>query len=137
MSDSSTSGKPLPTVIWIDDDLNSTRLWVSILERYVGVKVVGTAPDSTVGRHLIEELNPDLIFLDHMMPGIAGIDAIHYIREVAPQTKLIFRSYRFPDPVIVQQALEAGADRVISYGPLRVDEMRVIVQEVLKGVSPS
>lgn len=134
MSDFPVNGLPLPTVVWIDDDINSTRLLSFILERKAGVKVVGTALNAEVGRRMVEELKPDLIFLDHMMPGMDGIDAIHCIREVAPRTKLIFRSFRFPDPDIVKQGLEAGADRVISYGPLHPDEVVIIVQEVLNSV---
>ncbi len=66
-----------------------------------------------------------------MMPGTDGIEGICYIRAVDPEAKLIFRSWRFPDLDIIREALEAGANRMISYGPVRAEDLVRIVREVL------
>jgi CheY-like chemotaxis protein len=74
--------------------------------------------------------NPDVIFLDSMMPGLSQTDAIRHVRAATPQAKLIYHTHWYRDPIVVQDAVEAGADRVILYGPYFPGDLISVVQEV-------
>ncbi|MCK5314043.1 MAG: response regulator, partial [Anaerolineales bacterium] len=43
-----------------------------------------TAPNGTIGLEKLEEVRPDLVFVDLKMPGISGFDVLERIQEVAP-----------------------------------------------------
>jgi len=54
------------------------------------------------------ELNPDLILMDIGLPGLNGIDAAREIREVIPQSKIVFLTQETSTEV-VQEARDVGA----------------------------
>ena len=45
---------------------------------------IATAPDGNRGLDLIQEFQPDLIFVDLMMPGIPGLEVIERVTAVDP-----------------------------------------------------
>ena len=55
-----------------------------------------------------EELQPDWILLDIGLPGVNGIEAARRIREVSPNSKVVFVSQESSRDV-VQEALSIGA----------------------------
>ena len=44
-------------------------------------KVAATAHDGLEGKKIIEEIHPDIVFMDIHMPGINGIQAMREIRK--------------------------------------------------------
>ena len=56
-----------------------------------------------------EELKPDLILLDIGLPSLSGIEAARQIRELSPESKIIFVSQELSADV-VQEALSTGAN---------------------------
>lgn len=73
-----------------------------------GLEYVGQAQSGEEAVSLCEELKPDVILMDLMMPGIGGIEAIQRIRRQDPDVQLVALT-SFADPKLVQQALKAGA----------------------------
>ncbi len=66
----------MPRAVLVDDEpLARTRLR-SLLEAHPSIAVVGEAGDGETACRLIEELRPDLVFLDVQMPGISGFDVL-------------------------------------------------------------
>jgi DNA-binding response OmpR family regulator len=57
-------------------------------------------------------LKPDLILLDIGLPTLNGLEASRQIRNLVPESKIIFLSQESSDDV-VQQALSAGASRYV------------------------
>jgi NarL family two-component system response regulator LiaR len=72
------------------------------------LEYVGQAQSGEEAVSLCEELKPDVILMDLMMPGIGGIEAIQRIRRQDPDVQLVALT-SFADPKLVQQALKAGA----------------------------
>jgi DNA-binding NarL/FixJ family response regulator len=58
--------------------------------------------------HKAAELRPDFILLDIGLPTINGLEAARRIRELVPESKILFLS-QDSDPDIVQEALSIGA----------------------------
>jgi DNA-binding NarL/FixJ family response regulator len=54
------------------------------------------------------ELRPDLIRLDIGLPGLNGIEAARQIRELVPESKIIFLTQE-SSPDVVQEAFKLGA----------------------------
>ena len=55
-----------------------------------------------------QELKPDLYFVDVGLPTLNGIEAAKRIRELAPESKIIFLTQE-SSPEVVQLALDLGA----------------------------
>ena len=56
-----------------------------------------------------KELRPDLVLLDIGLPTLNGIEAARQIREVSPESKILFVSQN-RSPEIVEEGLSTGAD---------------------------
>ncbi len=82
---------------------------------YDHLEPVGEAASGEECIALCGELQPDVILMDLMMPGIGGIAAIRAIREQYPDTQLIALT-SFVDDQTVQAALKAGAIQLSAKG---------------------
>jgi DNA-binding NarL/FixJ family response regulator len=79
----------------------------SFLASRPGIEVVGEAADADGLVAAAEELGPDVVLVDLMMPG-GGIEAIHRLQSLdAPPRALVLTSFAGDDQVI--PALRAGA----------------------------
>jgi len=94
-------------------------------------ELVGTVSD---GRALIaaaQELRPDVILLDISMPLLNGIDAAKQIRQLLPETKLIFLTMH-KDGDYVMEAFRAGASGYILKWSAE-EELTAAIRRVLAG----
>ena len=80
-----------------------------LLDATPGVTVVAEAATADEAVEQARAQQPDVLLLDVVMPGRSGIDALHELAEVAPQTKVLVLSVQ-DDPAYVRQAFAAGAD---------------------------
>ncbi len=67
------------TVMIIEDEPDAAELFAEMM-RLNGYRVLKTY-SGTPALALVEQERPDLIILDIMMPGVSGIDVLHYLRE--------------------------------------------------------
>jgi two-component system, CitB family, response regulator DctR len=72
--------KHIVQVLLIEDDPMVQEVNRMFIERVNGYKVIGTAGNGQDGLRMIEELKPDLIFLDVFMPSFDGISTLQEIR---------------------------------------------------------
>ena len=77
----------LETILVVDDDPDVAR-FVEINLRFVGYDVL-VAGDGEEALRIAEEVRPDLILLDIMMPRIDGFEVARRLREEA-QLKDVF-----------------------------------------------
>ncbi|MCU0645673.1 MAG: response regulator, partial [bacterium] len=78
--------KPLTAII-IDDERLARKDLASLLSEHPTISVVGEADNVAAALIAIEQLNPDVIFLDIQMPGESGFDLLNKINIKA---KVIF-----------------------------------------------
>ena len=98
-------------VMVVDDHGMVRRGLVAYLEEEPDLELVGEAADGEEAVQLCEQLLPDVILMDLVMPELGGVDATRSIRKRWPQVQVIALT-SFQDKELVQEALQAGA---ISY----------------------
>jgi two-component system, LytTR family, response regulator len=79
----------LRTII-VDDEPSALNVLSILLKRHCkdDVEIVGSSTSPLSGRKLIEEMHPDLVFMDIEMPGISGIDLVRDFPD--PSFQIVF-----------------------------------------------
>jgi DNA-binding NarL/FixJ family response regulator len=73
-------------VLLVDDSEVFLEAAVSVVTRTDGFRLVGTATSGEEAVEFAATLGPDLVLMDHRMPGLSGLDAALRIREAHPAT---------------------------------------------------
>src|SRR6201986_1471092 len=66
----------------IDDERLARKELAKLLEEHPSIEVVGEAMNADEADKMIEELNPDLLFLDIQMPGRTGFQLLESLDSV-------------------------------------------------------
>lgn len=93
--------------------------------------ICGEAADGIEAVQLAERLQPDLLILDLMMPGLNGMDSLRIIRHRSPNTRVIFLSI-YPTESYVAEAFQCGALGYVLKGG-RISEIADALHEALAG----
>jgi DNA-binding NarL/FixJ family response regulator len=80
----------------------------TFLDLQEDIEVVGEAGDGASALAAAEELSPDVVLVDLVMPGVDGIEAIRGLRERVPSARAIVLS-SFIDDEKLFPAVRAGA----------------------------
>jgi NarL family two-component system response regulator LiaR len=80
----------------------------AFLQVYDDLELVAEAESGEEALHLCEQLQPDVVLMDLVMPGMDGAAAIRAIRERWPQIQVVALT-SFKDEEWVEKALQAGA----------------------------
>jgi two-component system response regulator MprA len=94
------------TVLTIDDDTAITELLAMLLRTH-GYEVK-TANNGEEGVEAIKKLDPHVVILDLMMPGMDGWQVCKNVREFSNVPIVILSA--LDDPAMIASALDAGAD---------------------------
>ena len=95
--------------VLLADDHSLVRLGLSaLLAKQDDMKLVGEAVNGEEAVRLAARLDPDVIIMDLMMPGVDGVTATRRIRERNPDTKVLILT-SFGTSSDVAHAIEAGA----------------------------
>ncbi|MBU0702671.1 MAG: response regulator transcription factor [Chloroflexi bacterium] len=95
----------------VDDHDMVRRGLTAFLKIKPDLELVGEACNGQEALRVCEQVQPDVILMDLMMPEISGAAATRIIRERCPQVQVIALT-SFQEKELVQEALQAGA---ISY----------------------
>lgn len=123
------------SILVVDDDPDSLDIVRTFLESR-GYNV-STATDGKAGLAKLEEVRPELVLLDVMMPGMDGWEVARIIKNHAKfaSTRVVMLTARsgFSDK---QEGLRAGADDYI-VKPIRLDELATRVEKNLEARASS
>ena len=115
--------------VLICDDAIFMRTMVRDILTQAGFDVVGEAETGVQAVEKYEQLRPDLVTMDIVMPDMGGIDAVRQICKTDPNARILMCSAMGQQALVVE-AIQAGAkDFVVKpFQPSRVLEA---VQRVL------
>lgn len=102
------TGRAPQRVVVVDDDLLTLDLLQKVVSRHEDFEVVGTASDGRSAVALCEELLPDLVLMDIVMPEHSGIDAIREISAACPSVRCLALTAVTRTDVLFE-AIRAGA----------------------------
>ena len=115
------------TILVVDDDPQTTRYVRDALSA-AGYAPVVTGDPNDVSR-LVNELNPDLVLLDLMLPGTDGIELMLGLPELASLPVIFISAYGRDETIA--RALEAGAhDYIVK--PFSTTELTARVRAALR-----
>jgi two-component system LytT family response regulator len=92
------------TVIVDDEPLARTRL-KRLLAAHPAIEIAGEAGDGEAACRVIEELAPDLVFLDVQMPGLSGFDVLARL-QTRPRVIFITAHDEFAVRAFEEQAVD-------------------------------
>lgn len=72
------------------------------------IEVVGEAKSGEEAIRTVEEVTPDVVLLDIMMPGMSGIDVARVIRTASPRTRVVMLTVHANEEYLFE-AIKAGA----------------------------
>jgi DNA-binding NarL/FixJ family response regulator len=98
----------MTTLILADDHALVRQGLRMILECESDLEVVGEAGDGLEALRLVEQLGPDILIVDVMMPNLSGLEAARQARRRWPKMKVIMLSMYDTEAYVVE-ALQAGA----------------------------
>ena len=98
---------PIPVLV-VEDSAPFSEFICSTVAKTPNLRVIGEVSDGQEAVQKAQELKPDLILLDIGLPTLNGIEAARQIRNVAPESKIIFVTQESSQE-LVQLALRLGA----------------------------
>jgi two-component system chemotaxis response regulator CheY len=112
-------------VMVVDDALFMRRMLSDILKKE-GIEVCGEAENGKEAIEKYQQLKPDLVTMDIVMPKVEEIDGIGAVKEIMkndPQAKIIMVSAMGQHSLVVE-AIQAGAKDFVTkpFQPSRVVE---------------
>ena len=94
----------------IVDDHKVVRLGLTtLLSRYATIEVIGEAATVAAAVDETRRLRPDVVLMDVRLPDGNGFEACRQIRQLQPETRVLFLT-SVADDAIVLASIEAGGD---------------------------
>ena len=102
----------MTTIVLADDHQLVRQGLRALLEVESDLRVIGEAGDGLEAVRLVERLNPNVLVLDLMMPGINGLEVTRQIKKVSFQTGIVILSM-YAEEAYVLEALGNGASAYV------------------------
>jgi DNA-binding NarL/FixJ family response regulator len=115
-------------VLIVDDSTGFLRAVSGFLATLPGVEVIGQALNGGHGLRMAQELRPDLVLLDWMMPGMNGLDTARAIKGLPGAPKVVLLSL-LNGPECIADARAAGADAFLFKGEL-TNQLPAVLQNL-------
>lgn len=113
-------------VLVVDDSAGFLRAVAGFLGTLPDVEVVGQALNGGHGLRMAMDLQPDLVLLDWMMPGMNGLDTARALKALPDAPKVVLLSL-LNGPECIADAKAAGADAFLFKGEL-TDQLPVVLE---------
>ena len=96
------------SIVLADDHVLVRQGLKRIIEESPDLQVVGEANDGLELLNLLNHVTPQLVILDIFMPNLRGIEAIHEIKKIHPELKVLILTMH-KDKEYLYLSLSAGA----------------------------
>ncbi|HVF92045.1 MAG TPA: response regulator transcription factor [Blastocatellia bacterium] len=131
-TDATVLGKADMTSIVLADDHHVVRQGLrALLEAESDFKVIGEAGDGLEALQMVEQLKPNVLVLDLMMPGLNGLEVTRQIIKHSSHTRVVILSM-YANEAYVLEALGNGASAYVVKDSSSAD-LVLAVREVALG----
>jgi DNA-binding NtrC family response regulator len=114
-------------VLIIDDETTLARNLATYLERLGwATRVAGSAED---GLAQYGDFRPDVVLLDHNLPGRSGLEALGQLRGMDPQARVVLMTGYGGIDLAVSAMKQGAADYLTK--PLALSELRLLLERLL------
>ena len=115
------------TLVLVDDHLIFREGLRKLLSAEPDLEVVGEAGDGLDAIQLVERLQPDVLVLDLMMPGLNGDEVARQVSRRAPSTRIVVLSMHTNEAYVLK-ALKSGATGYVLKGSSSIELVQAIRQ---------
>lgn len=105
-------------VLIVEDEVHSRKYLRELLEKESGVEVVGEAADGREGVNLVQNLHPDLVFLDIQMPELDAFEMVAAVGENSMPPFILVTAF-------AEYALRAFEIEALDYLRKPIDQARL------------
>jgi DNA-binding NarL/FixJ family response regulator len=127
---SSSNGRPIRLLL-VDDHSVIRQALRMLLASRPELEVVGDVENGREALAAVEKLNPDVVLMDVVMPGLNGIEATRQIKRFARGSRVVILS-GFVDEDQLLDALRAGASGYLMKSS-DISELVLAIQTVHRG----
>jgi two-component system LytT family response regulator/two-component system response regulator LytT len=120
------------SAILVDDEKLASEELAYQLRDFADIEIVATASNGLEALKLIEDLEPDLVFLDVQMPGLDGLGVIRKLREAGVPLPYFVMATAYD-----QYAVEAFRWEALDYllKPVEKERLAMAVERARKGIA--
>ena len=111
--------------VLVVDDTDHVRRMLDTMLSMDGFEVVGTAGDGHEAIAEADALDPDVVVIDYMMPGMDGLECARQMRQRRPNQLVIIYT-AFIDAAVEQAAADAGVALCVG----KVEGLHLLEQEI-------
>lgn len=125
------------TTVLVVDDAVLFQAGLTAALKGSGFDVVGEAQDAMTAVSRSEALQPDIVVLDVLMPGISGLEVVDKIIDVAPKTRVVLLTSSESGEDLLAAIKSGAMGYIVKSTPL--PELVVAIEAVVGGgavVSP-
>ncbi|MGJ3241235.1 MAG: response regulator [Anaerolineae bacterium] len=119
-------------IILVDDHevvRQGFKYFIDVIEE---LELIGEAANGQEAIDIVNDLQPDVVLMDMVMPKMDGIEAIKAIKSQNKTVKIIALTSFVDNEQLVHKALEAGADGYF-FKNVSVDELAEAVRKIYRG----
>jgi len=120
----------LTKVLIVDDALFMRTMIKDILNGTGRYQVIGEAANGQEAIKKFQELQPDLITMDIVMPIMDGIEAARTILKQDPTVKVVMVSALGQEPLVIESIASGAKDFVVK--PFSAEKVLKVIDQVMK-----
>jgi DNA-binding NarL/FixJ family response regulator len=111
--------------VLVVDDTDHVRRMLDTMLSMDGFEVVGTAGNGEEAISEADALDPDVVVIDYMMPGMDGLECARQMRQRRPNQLVIIYT-AFIDAAVEQAAADAGVALCVG----KVEGLHLLEKEI-------
>lgn len=119
-----------PRILIVDDALFMRSMIRDVLTSSGRYEVVGEAHNGREAVEKFQELLPDLVMMDIVMPEMDGIQATREILKLNPKMKIVICSALGQEPLVIESIAAGARDFIVK--PFTPEKALEIIDQVWK-----
>lgn len=119
-----------PKVLVVDDALFMRSMIKDILASSGQYRVVGEATNGREAVQKFQELSPELITMDIVMPVLDGIEATREIIRLDPGVKIVMVSALGQEPLVIESIAAGARDFIVK--PFSAEKVLRVLGQIMK-----